>query len=65
MKKLVSKQKNCLIAMIILIVVCEILLKVDNKIIQSIGICLTPIIVYLGLLLIKKDQKKELNEKER
>lgn len=62
MKKFVSKQKNCLISMITLIAICELLLKIDNKIIQSLGICLTPFIVYFGFLLIMND-KKNINLK--
>lgn len=58
MKKFISKQKNCLLTLIILIVICELLLKIDNKIIQSLGICIIPFIVMFGFLLIKNDQKK-------
>lgn len=57
MKKFVGKQKNCFITMFVLIVVCEILLRIDNKIIQFLGICLLPFIILFGFLLIKNDQK--------
>lgn len=63
MKKIIGKQKNCFKTMFLLIVICEILLKIDNKGIQTMGICLTPIIVYLGFLLIRNDQKKEIKQK--
>lgn len=58
MKKLVGKQKNCFISMAILIVLCEILLRIDNRIIQLFGVCLTPIIIMFGFMLLKNDQKK-------
>ena len=63
MKKFISKQKNCFITLISLVVMCEILLKIDNKIIQSIGILLTPIIAIFVFLLIRNDQK-ELESKK-
>jgi len=56
MKKFISKQKNCFWTLIGLILVCEMLLTIDNKIIQSMGIVLTPLIVMLGYLLIKNDK---------
>lgn len=59
MKKFVSKQKNCFWTLFTLILVSEIMLTINNKIIQSIGIILTPIIVILTVLLMKN--KKEEN----
>lgn len=59
MKKFINKQKNCLYTLLSLIIVCEILLKVDNKIIQGMGVVLTPIIIILSVLLMKNDNKKE------
>ena len=58
MKKFIGKQKNCLWALLSLILACELMLKIDNKIIQSMGIVLTPFIVVFGILLIRNDQKK-------
>ena len=58
MKKFINKQKNCFWTLLCLILFCELLLKIDNKIIQSIGIILTPFIVTFGVLLIRNDQKK-------
>ncbi len=55
MKKFISKQKNCGITMLILIAICEILLRVDNRIIQSLGIFMLPFILFFGFLLIKND----------
>lgn len=43
--------------MLVLITICELLLKIDNKIIQSLGIGLTPFIVLFGYLLLKNDKK--------
>ncbi|MBQ9071843.1 MAG: hypothetical protein IJY25_01640 [Bacilli bacterium] len=62
MKKFISKQKNCLLSMIILIILCELLLKIDNKIIQSLGICLTPFIIIFGVLFLKNDKQKDINK---
>lgn len=58
MKKIISEPKGCLTLMLSLIIICEVLLKIDNRIIQTIGICLTPIIVILVILFIKSDKQK-------
>lgn len=62
MKKFVGKQRNCFITMFILIVICEVLLRVDNMVIQILGIVLLPVIILFGFLLIKGD-KKNINVK--
>ena len=62
MKKFISKQKNCLLSLLTLITLCEILLKIDNKFIQSLGICLTPFIIMFGILLLKNDKQKNINK---
>ena len=59
MKKFISNQKNCLWTLLSLILVCEILLKINNKFIQLIGIMIVPFILFLVFLLIKNDNKKE------
>lgn len=59
MKKFISKQKNCFWTLFSLIFICEIMLTINNKFFQSIGIILTPFIVVLGILLMKN--KKEEN----
>ena len=61
MKKFVAKQKNCFWTLLSLILVCEILLTIDNKIIQFMGIILTPLTVYVGILLMKNNNKNEEN----
>jgi len=53
MKKFISKQKNCFWTLFSLIFICEILLTINNKFFQSIGIILTPFIVIFGILLMK------------
>ena len=58
MKKFINKQNKWIISLISLVIVCEILLKIDNKITQFIGIILTPIIAILVFLVIKNDQKE-------
>lgn len=64
MKKFVSKQKNCFWTLLSLILVCLVLLKIDNKLIQSMGVVLTPFIVTFGYLLIRNDQKELTNKNE-
>ena len=61
MKNFISKQKNCFWTLLSLIILCEILLKVNNKFIQCIGIILTPVIIIFSILLMKNDYKKEEN----
>lgn len=58
MKKFMSKQKNCFLTLISLIFICEIMLTINNKIIQSIGIILVPFVVVLIVLLIRNDNRK-------
>ena len=58
MKKFIGKQKNYFATLFILVVLCEILLRINNKVIQTIGIVLTPIIAMLVFLVIRNDQKE-------
>ena len=51
-----AKQKRYLIKLIELIFACEVLLKIDNKIIQTFGVLLVPIIVGYGYLFLRRDQ---------
>lgn len=57
MKKLKNKQKKYFLIMLSLIAICEILLRIDNTVVQLLGICIAPIIVIYGILLLKNDQK--------
>lgn len=61
MKRQQRNQKTYISVMISLIIICELLLKVDNMIIQSIGILLTPFIILCVLMTIKNDQKRGNN----
>ena len=58
MKKFISKQKNCLWTLLGSIIVCESLLKINNRFFQSLGIVLTPIIAILVISVIRNDQKQ-------
>lgn len=58
MKTAETKRSKYLIALSILIFVCEILLKFNNKIMQCFGICTLPIIVVYGVLLFKNEKSK-------
>ena len=58
MKKFISKQKNCIVTLLSIVAVCELLLKIDNRIIQSFGILLTPVIAVLAYTVIRNDQKE-------
>ena len=61
MKKFITKQKNCLMTLIGLVVLAETLLKIDNKLMQSVGILLMPFIAACVYFVIRNDQKKEEN----
>lgn len=58
MKKFISKQKNCIVTLLGIVTLCELLLKIDNRIMQSFGILLTPVIAILVYTVIRNDQKK-------
>lgn len=58
MKKFVSKQKNCFWTLFSLIFICEVLLMIDNKFFQTIGISMTPIIIWFGILLMKNKSEE-------
>lgn len=51
-----AKQKRYLIKLFEFIFACEVLLKIDNKFIQTLGIMLVPIIVGYGYLFLRSDQ---------
>ena len=58
MKKFINKQKNCFMTLLGLVVICEILLRINNTIIQTIGVLLTPFIALLVFVVIRNDQKE-------
>ncbi len=57
MKSFISKQKNCLLSLLGVIFLCEFLLGINNKITQSMGIILSPVIAILVFFIIRNDQK--------
>ena len=61
MKIEMSKQRKYLIKLLILIFVCEVMIQVNNRIIQTFGICTLPFIFIYGYLLFKTE--KEQNSK--
>lgn len=58
LKTVKSNQKVCLITLLSLIVITEILIRIDNRVVQTFGICIVPFIILLGFQLILNDQKK-------
>ena len=58
MKKFIGKQKNCFMALISLVIICEVLLRIDNKVIQAIGVALTPLIAMMVYFVIRNDQNE-------
>ena len=57
MKTIISKQKKYLVAILLLIFICEIMLGSNNTIIQGLGICVMPMIVVYGILLYKNEKE--------
>ena len=55
-----TKQKRYLLKFFEFIFICEVLLKIDNKIIQSLGIMLVPFIAFYAYSFLKSD-KSNLN----
>lgn len=47
--------------MFLLIISVEILVRIDNRICNIIGICLFPLVIISGFMLLKKDKIKESN----
>lgn len=56
-----KNHKTYIIVMASLIVLCELLLKIDNKIVQSFGILLLPVIVVTIFKFMINDQKREID----
>ena len=61
MKKIVGTQKRGFVVLLGLIALAEILLRIDNKVIQILGVCLTPFLVVFCIFLLRNDQKSNLN----
>lgn len=56
MKKIDKKLKIWFIIMFIMLILSFILLRINNKVCQVIGISLLPIIIVIGFIIIKKDK---------
>lgn len=56
-----KNHKTYIIVMASLIVLCELLLKINNKIVQSFGILLLPVIVVTIFKFMINDQKREID----
>ena len=56
-----KNHKTYIIVMASLIVLCELLLKIDNKIVQSFGILLLPVIIVTIFKFMINDQKREID----
>ena len=56
--KTLQKQQKHIITMLLLIFICEIMLNINNKIIQMMGICIVPIIIIQVILIIKSDKER-------
>ena len=44
--------------MFLLIISVEILIRIDNKVLNIIGICLFPLVIISGFLLLRNDKKE-------
>ena len=56
--KTLQKQQKHIITMLLLIFICEIMLNINNKIIQMMGVCIVPIIIIQVILIIKSDKER-------
>ena len=56
--KTLQKQQKHIITMLLLIFICEIMLNINNKIIQMMGIFIVPIIIIQVILIIKSDKER-------
>ena len=52
-----GKQKKYTLTLLSLIFFCELLIKIDNIVIQSVGILLVPLIVAYTVLILTTDSK--------
>ena len=57
MRQFISKQKNCIISLLSLVIICETLFRIDNRFMQALGILLTPFVAVFVFLIIRNDQK--------
>ena len=57
MKEIIKNQKKSFIVMVLSIIICEILLNFDNKVVQSLGMIVVPFAVLLGFIIMKNSEK--------
>jgi hypothetical protein len=57
METITSDRAKYITAILSLTFICEIMFHINNKIIQSIGICILPMIFVYGVLLFKNEKK--------
>ena len=57
MKTVINDRARYITAILSLIFICEIMFHINNKIIQSFGIIILPIIFIYGILLFKGENK--------
>jgi len=53
-----TKRIEYIIALVILIFTCELMFQFNNMLIKFLGICILPIIITYGILLIRNEQKE-------
>ena len=58
-KRLKSALNKYIIIMFILIVLAEILLRLDNKLLNVCGMVCLPLIIVVGIIMIIKDNKED------
>lgn len=56
MRKINKILKTWFIIMFVMLILSFILLRIDNKICQAIGVSLLPIIILIGFVIIKNDK---------
>lgn len=57
MKTVINDRARYITAILSLIFICEVMFQINNKIIQSLAICILPMIVVYGVLLFKNENK--------
>jgi len=59
MKTVINERTKYIINILVLVLVCETMLQINNKLIQFLGICILPIILIYGVLLFKHEKNKK------
>ena len=58
MKTVINDRTKYVTAILSLIFICEIMFHTNNRIIQTFGMCILPIIIVYGILLFKNEKNK-------